>query len=520
MNISKIESYLDKVYAYAVKRTFSEEEAADLSQEILFQAVKSLPGLRDDSRFEPWLWGLADHVTKAFRHRQGRQRAMYSYDMPEELPATEEIDEESEALYGLLREKIAMLTAMYRDIIILFYYDNLSTKTISARLGIPEGTVTWRLSEARRKLKKECIKMEESALRPVKLHLDIYGSGNFDGVRVPFPSTFIDDALSQNVLHYCYEEAKSVEELAKLCGVPAYYVEDRMDNLRKREAVVETAKGKYRTDFIIWSDKYGIYCEEHAEKAVMPILDKMLDALKALAEDAGKIGFYRAEKTADDLFYLYCSMAFEYMLHHYCTLPLPEIKENYDGMRWRYIASMETGAHQRISFTIFRCGNMGENGSTSTGNYTHTVYNGISGMSPRELMYNRYVNVCEDILLTGSSDDVDATALAIQSEYLLRREDGSLFVTAPAFTREEKQAFDALTEKYLSPLADEYAQLTNRFIAGYKRLFPKHLWEDADRMCRNLYFGLFYVLLSHVQKTGAIRQPSPGCCCDVLLEKS
>ena len=49
-----------------------------------------------------------------------------------------------------------MLSALYRDIIVLFYFDGLSTKQISEKLNIPEGTITWRLSEARKKLKKEC----------------------------------------------------------------------------------------------------------------------------------------------------------------------------------------------------------------------------------------------------------------------------------------------------------------------------------------------------------------------------
>lgn len=516
MDVTEIERYIGKIYSYAVKKTFSEEEAADLSQEILFTAVKGLPGLREEESFEPWLWGIARNVAKSFRRKQGRQHAVYSYDMPEDLSdagGLEQENEELEELYGHLRRNISMLSAMYRDIIILFYYDNLSTKTIAERLGIPEGTVTWRLSEARRKLKKE-IKMEESALRPVKLHLDIYGSGNFDGDIIPFPTAFIDDALSQNILYYCYDGAKSTEELARLCGVPAYYVEDRLENLVKREAVTTAVKGKYQTNFIIWSDKYGIYCEENAEKVIIPIKDKMIAALKALATEAGRIDFYKAEKKAADLFYLYSSMAFEYLLHHYCKLPLPEIRENYDGMRWCYIGNMETGAHRRISFSIQRCGNM-----SSKGHYTHTVYIGIDGISSRKIMYDTYINACEDILLTGSSDDVDTVALAIQSEYILRRENGEFFVTVPVFTADQKSVFDALVEKYLSPLIDEYNRITDSFIKGYKRLFPKHLQEDADRMCRNLYFGLCYVLLSYAQKTGSIEPPTSGCCCDVMLEK-
>ncbi len=96
MDVTRLEQYIDKVYAYAVKRTFSEEEAAELSQEILFQAVKGLPGLREENSFEPWLWGLAGNVTKTFRRRQGQQRAMYTYDIPEDLPAEENNFSESQ----------------------------------------------------------------------------------------------------------------------------------------------------------------------------------------------------------------------------------------------------------------------------------------------------------------------------------------------------------------------------------------------------------------------------------------
>ena len=159
MNAEILNDYVDKVYAYAVKRTFSEEEAADLSQEIFYTAVKSLAKLRDESRFEPWLWGVAENVTRSFSRRMGKQREMFSYDLPLDIAAEENEDENNEDLYSLLRLKISRLSAIYREIIILRYFDGLSTKAIAQKLSIPEGTVTWRLSEARRKIKKEFDKM-------------------------------------------------------------------------------------------------------------------------------------------------------------------------------------------------------------------------------------------------------------------------------------------------------------------------------------------------------------------------
>ena len=512
MMSDRIAAYVDKVYAYAVKKTFSDEEAAELSQEILYTAVRELPRLRDESRFEPWLWSLAQNVAKSFRRKQGKQRAMFSYDIPEDLAYEEDTDSENEELYALLRRKIAMLSAIYREIILLYYYDGLSTKQISEHLKIPEGTVTWRLSEARNKLKKECSTMEDFTLKPVKLRIDIYGSGNF-GCDVPFPDVYINDALSQNILYFCYEEAQSIEEISKLCGVPAYYVEDRIENLMKREAVVRAGKDKYRTDFIIWSDKYGIYCEQTAEKALMPIMDKLLLALKSIAAEAGGINFYQAGKSAADLFFLYGILAFETERKKFCRLPYPEIKEKYDGNAWCYLGNMETGAHKRIKLTTLHCGNEGVRGR-----YTHTVYCGFAGLPRREMMFNKQIDACIDILRTGHSDDRDATALAVQQGYLQRKEDGSLFVTAPAFTDEQMTQFEQIVERHLSALMDDYSALAEKWIAGYKKLFPKHLSDDADRMCYSMFKDLYSVIADYAVRTGAAAAPTPGSYCDVLLQ--
>ena len=79
MNASIVEAYAERVYGYAIKHTYSREEADDLSQEILFTVIKELPNLRDESRFEPWLWGIARNVTRVFKRSMGKQRAMYCY---------------------------------------------------------------------------------------------------------------------------------------------------------------------------------------------------------------------------------------------------------------------------------------------------------------------------------------------------------------------------------------------------------------------------------------------------------
>ena len=48
-----------------------------------------------------------------------------------------------------------------RRTIILFYFDEMSTKEIAEAMGIPQGTVLWRLGFARKKIKKEVEKYEK-----------------------------------------------------------------------------------------------------------------------------------------------------------------------------------------------------------------------------------------------------------------------------------------------------------------------------------------------------------------------
>lgn len=509
MNAAIITGYVEQVWAYALKHTFSQDEADDLAQEILLTAVRELPYLRDESRLEPWLWGIARNVTYSFRRNMGKQRAMFSYDMPQDI-AWEEENDDTEELYALVREKLSQLSALYRDIIILYYYDNLSVKQIATKLNVPEGTVTWRLSEGRRKLKKECADMTETALRPIKMRVDIYGSGDYDGRTKPFPSEWIGDALSQNILYYCYERAQGIEELAKLCGVPAYYIEERMENLMKRNAVISPVKGKYQTDFIIWSDKYGIYCEENIPGALAPIQEKLLHAFDEIAKEASKIDFYKAAKPEKDLYYLYGVMSMSRMSQRYNKLSYPPVEVNYDGNKWRYVAYMESGAHHRTGVGKQKSGNGGQKGK-----YAHISW-WFCGMG-RQMMYDNCIDACQGILQQSSEVNKNNVAYAIENGYIVRREDGTLLVTTPSFTKAQKEAFDEIAERHLAGYMEEYGKIVEDFVKGYVKLFPKHLGADAARMCFTFFLGFYDYLVSWAQQTGRIEKPEYPVC-DVMVE--
>lgn len=514
MNAEILNDYVDKVYAYAVKRTFSEEEAADLSQEILYTAVKALAKLRDESRFEPWLWGVAENVTRVFRRRMGKQREMFCFDLPLDLAAEENEDDNNEELYSLLRLKISRLSAIYREIIILHYYDNLSTKAIAQKLSIPEGTVTWRLSEARRKIKKEFDEMEfeQTALRPAKMRISISGSGNYDGKSIPFPSAYINDALSQNILFQCMEEVKSVEDLSKVCGVPAYYIEDRIDNLLKRDAIKETSKDKYITDFWVRTDKYAKFFDDNAVKAVSPVKDAVIESIRQLAKESRKIGYYTAEKSDDELFYLCAWLAFEHLYWKYVSVPYEDRTVKYDGYRWDYIGDMRTGAYRD-----YGVGSNASMNNNESGKYAHYNFFGF-GFGWHQMMKDNVIDACAYVLAGKEPEDKFSVATAIQDGNLVRRDDGTLFVAAPAFTRKQKDEFNELTDRIFAPLMNQYISIVEKFATGYKKLFPKHLPDVAERQCRVLFMHLLNALIISAQDDGVLAPPAYGKVCEVLIE--
>lgn len=57
-----------------------------------------------------------------------------------------------------------------------------------------------------------------------------------------------------------------------------------------------------------------------------------------------------------------------------------------------------------------------------------------------------------------------------------------------------------------------------KFVDGYKNLFPKHLHDDADRMCRNMFLGMYSVIVEYAQRTEQIKMPSKNCYCDVIQQ--
>lgn len=123
----------------------NEADARDATQEMFVAAWRSLARLRDLDRFDAWLGRiLINECRMALRHRR-RVR---------EIPMNERFDRPAAEGAGF-DQAFGRLSVDQRALLVLHHLHGYGVGEIAAWLGIPGGTVKWRLSRARRALAAE-----------------------------------------------------------------------------------------------------------------------------------------------------------------------------------------------------------------------------------------------------------------------------------------------------------------------------------------------------------------------------
>ena len=139
-------SLLRTCYMYLRDR----EQAEDAVQETFFKAYRNFGAFRGESAEKTWLMKIAINTCRDMR-RTGwflhMDRRMTPEMLPEASVPFEEIEE------GLIVE-VMNLPLRLREVILLYYYQNMDTNEIAQTLGIARSSVSGRLQRARKKLRE------------------------------------------------------------------------------------------------------------------------------------------------------------------------------------------------------------------------------------------------------------------------------------------------------------------------------------------------------------------------------
>lgn len=155
------------VYWTAMSLLRNEADAEDVVQDTFVSFIESYGNIEDTTKVIALLKKIAANKSlnrlKSARTENVDDEVLENLEtVPEDFLPDSIV--ESDAMRRIVMDIIEKsLSEDVRRTIILFYFDEMSTKEISDLLGVPQGTVLWRLNFARKKIKKEVEKYEEES---------------------------------------------------------------------------------------------------------------------------------------------------------------------------------------------------------------------------------------------------------------------------------------------------------------------------------------------------------------------
>ena len=156
-----VRRYRGRIYALALHLTGSQSDADDITQDAFMRAYAKLPDFEGRSQFFTWLYRIALHRALNVKRNQGRRRAVVGLE-DARVSAAVAVDAEGDPRRALeLAETYSHLLAAFdhlspvlRTTVVLTCLQGLSYKEVAVVLETTEGTVAWRVHEARSQLRK------------------------------------------------------------------------------------------------------------------------------------------------------------------------------------------------------------------------------------------------------------------------------------------------------------------------------------------------------------------------------
>ena len=149
---SLFEVLYPRLHRHFIARGLDSGIAEELAQNVMFLVYRHVAQLRDQPSFYGWLFRIVRNEYLQFLRRSCSGVATVEYEplsawLAETLPAPGALLENS-ALPGWLSH----LEPTEREILMLYFAEDLGYREIAAALGIPLGTVKWKAFNAKAKL--------------------------------------------------------------------------------------------------------------------------------------------------------------------------------------------------------------------------------------------------------------------------------------------------------------------------------------------------------------------------------
>ncbi|MCR5237594.1 MAG: sigma-70 family RNA polymerase sigma factor [Lachnospiraceae bacterium] len=156
---NKISYYYPQIYKFALLKLKSAEQAMDVTQEVFCKYIENQKPFESELHERNWLYRTASNICGSYWRSSWYKRVSLNNEI--EIQSVNDGPDkeymEKEKGQALLKAVLSLPIA-YRELIHLFYYENMSIKDIAFITHKNESTIQTQLARGRTKLKK---KMEE-----------------------------------------------------------------------------------------------------------------------------------------------------------------------------------------------------------------------------------------------------------------------------------------------------------------------------------------------------------------------
>ena len=150
--------YEDKLLRYGRKFLTGIHDVQDIVQEVFLKAYVNIKSFDSSRRFSPWIYRIAhNEFVNALKRRQ--RELFMTLELDVFLPGllakeTADADLDKKEAMALMDQYLADIDPKYREILVLYYFEEKDYNEISEILHIPVSTVGVRLARGRAMLKK------------------------------------------------------------------------------------------------------------------------------------------------------------------------------------------------------------------------------------------------------------------------------------------------------------------------------------------------------------------------------
>ncbi|MDB5194682.1 MAG: subfamily polymerase sigma factor, polymerase sigma-70 factor, subfamily [Parcubacteria group bacterium] len=159
-----VERYEEKLLRYGRRFLSKSEDIEDIVQDVFMSAYENIQDFDTHARFSPWIYRIAHNafVNKLGKSVRDRLR-LIDLDTLLSHPAYEDPDierREWKEVGKMIDKALAEVAPKYREVLVLYYLEELPYKEIADVLSVPQSTVGVRLKRGKEALKRAYEQLE------------------------------------------------------------------------------------------------------------------------------------------------------------------------------------------------------------------------------------------------------------------------------------------------------------------------------------------------------------------------